>query len=515
MDLQEYWAIFWRQKWLIGLTTAIAIAVVAIGIQLVAPVYEATALLRITTPARGSLGDVQYDLDYADRLMNTYTTVGSSRPIRTELMEQFGLAELPEVSVSILANTELLALVAKAEEAQTASDLANALATRLIDWSAKSLAAETQNRQLALQQQLSDAEREFSAAQAEYDALLAQSTPDSGLLTALDQELGQKRDSYTRLLNQDELLRMRPVLQANLLTVVEPAVVPEQPASPNTILLLGLAAVLGLAGGLGLAFMHENLDNRLHTIQQIEQATRLPTLALVNEAKQIRWPQVIMNSHSRQEDTFQRLAADLSNRATEQGGFIAMVTSAEPGEGKSTVVANLATALAKLGRDVIAVDCNFYHPGLHTIFQLNNEVGLIDLLHQSIQFDQAAQRTSQAHLRVIPTGQHHSHPAESFTLARVTEFAEQARATGQIILLDAPALLTSFEATLLANSADGILFVVGQSIAHETAVHRAKNMLTHRSEKLLGVVVTHATTAYSYVHQKYAVLSKPARPNNQ
>jgi succinoglycan biosynthesis transport protein ExoP len=515
MNLHQYLTILGRQKWLIGATMAIAVVVTVIGSRLIPPVYEATALVRITTPARGNLGDVYYDLDYADRLMNTYIAIGSSRPIRAELMTHYGLTELPELTVSILANTELLALTAKADKAQLASELANALATRLITWGEASLTAETQNRQLALQQQLSDAERELNAVQAEYDALLAQNTPNSGLLSAIAQELEQKRSSYAHLLNQYEILRLRPVLQANLLTIVEPAVTPEQPSSPNVMLLVALAAILGLAGGLGIAFMRENLDNRLHTVQQIEEVTGLPTLALVNEAEPAQWPDAKLNPHSWPTDSYSRLAANLASRASEGNGLLVLVTSAESGEGKSPLVANLGAAIAKLGYGVLAVDCNFYHPSLHTLLQTGNKRGVIDLLRQRSQLDQTAQRTRQAQLRVIPTGQHVGHSAELFTLARITEFANQLRATGQIVLLDAPALLTSFEATLLATIADGILFVVGQSIAHETAVQQAQSMLTPMSEKLFGVVITQSATSSNAIQQKYPVPAQQATQPGQ
>jgi non-specific protein-tyrosine kinase len=502
MELKTYLWILWRRRLIIGLTAAITLAVAGIGSKLMMPLYQASVKLHVATAASGILDAVEYDLLYTDRLMNTYLYIAQSGPVRTELQELFGLQELPSIDAQILVNTALIELTVEAKDARLASDLANTLAEIVVQRSEQLVNADLEKKRQTLKEQLDQFERELVAAQDEYQQLSAQTAANEGDLAAIRQEIDQKRQEYVALLSQYEALRTRAVIQTNLLSIMEPAIPPLAPARPNLPLNLALGLVLGLATGLGLALLAENFDSRLHSIEQIETVTQLPMLARIPVAHQAQWPDIIMNSHSVHEEVFARLATSLAAQAATTSSLIVLVTSAEPGEGKSTVVANLATALGKMGCSVTAIDCNLYHPSLDTIFRLSNEIGLTDIIVKRMNLNQAIQPTLIPNLRVIPSGEQQGHPGELFTPTRLEALVTQLRARGGMILLDAPACLSAVDTLALSTIADGIVFVVGQSIAHEEAVKRARRELVTMAGRLMGVVVTRTTQSLVYPYKR-------------
>jgi polysaccharide biosynthesis transport protein len=497
MELRAYWRLLWRRRFIILFTTIIATTIAWLGSLALQPVYKASVKLQVATPARGALNEVQYDLDYADRLMNTYIHIAESGPVLRELAERYGLPEPPEVEAEILANTELLKLTVEAADPLLASQLANTLADLLVVRGDEWVQAESESRSQTLASQLGQLEEELGTAQQNYNRLAAQPSADAEALAALEQEITAQRDLYATLLERHRDLRAREVIQASLLAVIDPATPPEDPARPILPLNLALGLLVGALGGLGLALLFENLDTTLHSVDKIEAITQLDTLATIPLTRQAQWPAVIMNSHAAPEEAFARLAVTVAPPLVNATGQLLLVTSAQPGEGKSTVGANLATALAKTGRQVLVVDCNFYHPSQHEIFHLPNEVGLADVLQYQMEAAKVVQPTIRPHLRVLPTGEYTAHPSELWTAARLARLVQQLRTQAEIILLDAPAFLAASDTLTLAAVADQILLVVGQSLAHEASVKLARQALG-QSAKIAGVVVNRVTQSNPY-----------------
>src|SRR4051812_32166150 len=178
MNLKTYLSIFWRRKWVILTTVAMTLLITLVGTAFMKPTYSAAAKVQVTTALRGSLGFVDYDLNYADRLMNTFVEIASSGPVRDELMFRYNLDAPPQVKAEIIANTELMKISVDARDAQLASKLANTLAELLIT---KGEELSSQNNQHALdylQKQMAQVQTELGTARQTYDRLVAQSSTD-------------------------------------------------------------------------------------------------------------------------------------------------------------------------------------------------------------------------------------------------------------------------------------------------------------------------------------------------
>lgn len=498
MELNAYLLFLWRHRLSIGLTALTTLAIAGLASKVMTPVYTASVTLQVSTPARGMLDEVQYDVAYADRLMNTYSQTAQSGLIRHELMERFNLQEPPSIEAQVLANTELIVLTVEADDPSLAGERANALAAILVARGEERVNADLQKRQQELTRQLGQFEAELRTVEQDYAKLSILSPADAEGLAAIRDELDRKRGQYDELRAQRESLRTRALIQTSLLSVMDPATPPTEPTRPNVRLNLMAGLIAGLAAGLGVALLVENLDNRLHSVDQIEMAAQSPLLAGVPVSPHTKWPNVVMNGHSPHEAAFARAAVNLAARAKDTSPLVLLVTSAEPGEGKSTVVANLGVALAKLGHSVILVDCNIHHPSLHTIFNIPSELGISDALLAHARLDQISHASSVPNLRVIPYGEHSGRSLALFTPGRLAPLMEQLRRRADIVLLDTPALLTSAETPALSAVADGIVFVVGQSIAHKEAVERARRELANTPAKLMGIVVSHTTQSAVY-----------------
>jgi succinoglycan biosynthesis transport protein ExoP len=295
---------------------------------------------------------------------------------------------------------------------------------------------------------------------------------------------------------------VREVIRANTLAVVEPAVTPRAPSKPRKALNIGLGFMVGLAGGTGLAFLFENLDTTLYTTQQIEEVAALSTLGKIPAAKR-RQQIALFNGNSPQGEAFRRLRTSISALDHNAPLRTLLVTSAEPREGKSTVVANLALALAQSGRNVIVVDGDLRLPTLHEIFDLPNEMGLSSILEQKATLDEAVQESNIPGVQVLTSGLLPPNPAELLDSPQMTALIEQLAQQFDIVLLDAPSLLAVTDAAVLAPVVDGVVLVVGRAQARREAVRAARQQLADVKANSIGVVVNRAEQdgRYTYYHR--------------
>jgi capsular polysaccharide biosynthesis protein/4-amino-4-deoxy-L-arabinose transferase-like glycosyltransferase len=263
MELGTYLAILRRRKWLIGLVVAAMVSVVAIGTLLTTPIYRAATKLRVLTATGGSVEWPQYNIPSAERLMNTYSDLVTGGPVLEELVQKLGLDESPQIDVEIIPNTELMKIVVEDPNPILASDAANALAAILVTQSTALYAGESGSAFEILSEQLAQIAEELEQAEGERGSLVAQSPQDEERIQAINRSIELKRETHAALLQQYAKARVSEAMRANALCVVEPATVPEKPSKPRKALNLVLGALVGLAGGVGVAFLLENLDNTL------------------------------------------------------------------------------------------------------------------------------------------------------------------------------------------------------------------------------------------------------------
>ncbi|HIC88540.1 MAG TPA: polysaccharide biosynthesis tyrosine autokinase [Anaerolineae bacterium] len=199
-------------------------------------------------------------------------------------------------------------------------------------------------------------------------------------------------------------------------------------------------------------------------------------------------------------EAYRSLRINLELMNQDQSLHTLLVTSPGPDEDKSTTLANLAVCWAQIGRQVILADCDLRYPRQHLIFGLDNERGITTAL-QKEGGEVLLQQTGVEGLRVLTSGPLPEVPADFISSSRMTMIVQQLRDRADIVLFDAPPILSAADAAVLATRVDGVLLVVNANSTRREHAERARQLLEKVHAKLIGAVLTgvpQETALYQY-----------------
>lgn len=166
-----------------------------------------------------------------------------------------------------------------------------------------------------------------------------------------------------------------------------------------------------------------------------------------------------------------------------------MVTSAGPGDGKSTTAANLAVTIAQQGKRVLLVDADLRKPTVHYTFNLTNTFGLTSVLTRQMTLEEAFVESSIQGLSILPSGPIPPNPAELLGSVSMETFLKNAKEMFDQVIFDTPPVLAVTDAQILANKCDGVILVVSSGKTEIEEATKAKEMLIASQGKLLGAVL--------------------------
>lgn len=520
MELRAYAAILWRRRWIVLLTVLTALGVAVTANRLVTPVYVATATARVSVTS-GSIDYVIRDPTYTDRLLNTYLTLVTSHSVREQVAEELKLSSLPEISGTAPANSELLNISAAHRDPAMAAAIANAAATAL---AAHVEAAQQENPETrqALGEDFAEAQQALLEARLRYESLAADPQADPTEVAAARIELDMRQQEYNSLQAQYDRARVTEATRSDKIVLADPAVPPESPSSPNQLLNLALGLGVGLVGAVGLAFLVENLDDRLYTTGAIRRTARVPILAVIPRSGR-RARILLVSANARLLEAFRWLRTNLLYQGARQPLKAIVITSSQRGEGRSTVTANLAFVLAGANRRVVIIDADLRSPRQHQFFGLPNDCGLTNVLRDEAPVADALQTSRIPRIQVLTSGPEPAYPPELLGSERMGQLLTELRGTADLILLDAPPLEQVADAAILAGIVDGVILVVQRGRAREGAVIAAIRKLETLQARVVGVVANQAdadddepaesyevgTSARSVVHEQLAPVAIP------
>ena len=271
---------------------------------------------------------------------------------------------------------------------------------------------------------------------------------------------------------------------------------------------IGLGFIVGLVGGIGLVFLFENLNPRLYTLDQIETVTELDIIEKIPSVRQKGlsglFKQTLKINSPAFKGSFQKLQTKISQLNTSDHPIKSILfSSAVPGEGKSTIVSNLALAMGKAGQNVIVVDCDMRLPTQHKIFGLPNKLGLSTLLTQQTRLIDVLQKSRNPNTWVLTSGPVASNPMELLGSSQMKSVLELLVQKFDYVLLDTPALLPVGDAIALSNIIDAIVLVIRQSYCKEDDLRETYKQLSDLNTRIIGVVVNDAKQTRSYHYNKY------------
>lgn len=495
----SYLQILYEWKWFILVVTVSVVALVAIGNQFITPRYTVETTVRVLTPSSGTSPWETYNVGHADRVLQTYVEYARSRPVLEELQRRTGFGSLPEIDVEHVALTELIVITVESTDAHKAAFIANSMAELLIDHSIRLYSGGSTTASEILSQRLAALEERIDTGWREHSELVDSAEQPEEIVLANEHKLESLEELYTLLLNRYEENLAKELYQANMISVIEQADPGEASVKPDKQMNLLLAALIGLLGGAGMAYIFESLDPVLYTTNQISALTALPVLGKIPHIGKAK-PHKLFETQAHR-DAFQRLRATLFNtNHSDRPLQTLIVSSAEPAEGKSTIAANLAVALAQRGKHVALIDADLHHPALHKFFDLTNDVGLSSVLEQNTSLDDALKKDATFGISVLLGGPDGSEQASSLDSDSMYAILDHLKQRFDVILIDTPAFLPVAAGAQLAPKADGVLLVAACARVRREAMRATHQQLRDIDAKLLGVIVNRTRPEPGYYH---------------
>jgi len=338
--------------------------------------------------------------------------------------------------------------------------------------------------------------------------------------SVLQREAESNRQVYEALLQRTKETGISSELKTSNIRVVDPAEVPTYPVLPRRSHDLMMALLAGSVLALGLVFLFEYLDNRIKSPQELRAHLNVPFLGMI--------PKIDNDGPTLLNDAvppafgeaIRAVRTNVLFSSVEEGVRTVVVTSAGPGEGKSLFSSNLSVSLAQAGQRVLHIDADMRRPRVHEIFDLTQEPGLSNLLVGDCKPSEAVRKTTIQNLCVMPAGMIPPNPAELLGSNRCSEYLATLGGHFDWVVIDSPPVLAVADASVLANSASGVIFVVG---ADQTSRHTAKvaiEQLNAVQAHLIGAVLNRADVErnpyyYSTYYRKeysryYAKVQPPA-----
>jgi len=520
MALEDYWRAIVKWWWLLLASMVVASISSYLSVSRAPRIYQATTTVIVGQSL--SKADPTYsDFSIGQQLAQTYVNMVRRRPVLEGAAGALGLSYTPrgeDVSAQIVPGTQLVEISVRDTDAERARALADAVAQQLIE-ATPGDAAEDQERRTFVENQLRDLEVNIEATQVEIEdeqerldasnsARAIQQYQNN--IEALQQKLTSYQANYASLLNSVEG-------GANYISVIEPAVTPWAPISPQVFETVALAAAIGLALAVGGALLIEFLDDTVKIPTDLERATGLPTLGAiapmygkVYESKLA----TLKNPLSIVAEAFRALRTNIEYYSLDEPIHSLVLTSAGPSEGKSVILANLAIVMAQTGRSVILVDADMRRPRQHEIFGLDNSRGLSDAIYEGAQdlasygheldkelvaglseddstgrFNEYVREVGLGKLEVVTAGTIPPNPADLLGSERMTQLVEGLCKEADIVLFDSPPVLAVTDAVVLSRLTDGVLLLADSGHTRSSALKQALEQLRQVDAKLLGTVL--------------------------
>ena len=274
---------------------------------------------------------------------------------------------------------------------------------------------------------------------------------------------------------------------------VESALLPSAPFAPNMQKYALVGAVLGLGLMYLLIFSRRLLDTRMRSVKDVEALASTSALGIIPLSPElnVKVGRGRIGKLGVASEGFRQLRTNLRFVSVDKPPRSIVVTSANPGEGKSTVAATLARVLGEAGQKTVIIDADLRKPTLMDVFERDGLVGLSQILSGQVTLEEALQDTDQGNLRLITAGRIPPNPSELLGSQRMHALVDELK-KDHLVIMDAPPLLPVTDAGLLSGFSDGTILVVAVGKTHKEQVTFAAKILGQVGGTLLGAVLNMA-----------------------
>lgn len=320
-------------------------------------------------------------------------------------------------------------------------------------------------------------------------ALLDSMAPWEIELGRLNRSRDAIQNAYTLLANQLRDLEIRSVSPLPTPRVIERAAVPATPIRPRKAQSIFLSALMALVLAVSTVFLQEFLDDRVHSPEDVERLAVLRPLAHVPLMGSDQ-PRLVaeLPANSPVAEAYRSLRSSIGFAGIDAPIRRLQVTSALPGEGKSTTSVNLATAMANDGKRVILIDADMRWPSVHRLLDLANSPGLSEVLVGMKRLDEALQATDNENLQVVAAGAIPPNPAELLGSNAFGRLLEQLDGQADVVIIDTPPCLPVTDPLIVAARTDGVVLVLHVGKTRKGGARQAVELLSQARARILGAV---------------------------
>ncbi len=318
----------------------------------------------------------------------------------------------------------------------------------------------------------------------------------------IEHDLRLLRDLHDTLRNRIANLDIRQDQAEVRVAVVSEAEADESPVSPRPIALGFFCIVGGLALGGGTAYILDVLDDRFRSADELKEQLGVSVLAIVRQlpvmdASGLDSLQVYVAPDGVESEAFRTLRTTLA--FSEPKKECIAISSSEPGDGKTTVLANLGAAAAQAGKRTLLIDGDMRRPGLSRLFGLRGVAGLAEILREHDEISQMAPALITASglegLDVLSSGAPPSDPSSLLASDRLSQLVAWADGQYDLLLIDTPPILAASDAAIIGRLTDGIVLVVQPAKNHRRMVYRAVDQIRSVGLTFVGIVANRISSA--------------------
>jgi len=321
----------------------------------------------------------------------------------------------------------------------------------------------------------------------------------------LKREVDINRDLHAGLLQRFKEVDVAGGVGANNVFVVDKAVIPGAPSSPNLPRALLLSFALGFGASLAAVVVLERIDDRIGSAEELEEASGLSTLGIIPKVdSKTSVMDELANRRSALCEAYRSLCTALQF-STENGlPKTLSITSAGPSEGKSLTSLAIARHFASLGLKVLIVDADLRNPSLHEKLHHDNSIGLTNYLTGTRSLPDAIQTTDNPNLSLITSGPVPPNAAELLGSSRLLSLLSVGCEAFDLIVIDGPPVMGLADAQLLSSAVAATVFIAGAGQARARLVRGALKRLQLARGPIIGALLTKfdaRTAGYGYGHE--------------
>lgn len=428
-----------RARWrIIALCILVVVGATAVSTMLTTPVYEAHTRIYLAT-VKATEGEPSGSYAITQKDLNTYVEILGAPAVQDPLREELDLPPGTPLNVSatVAELTNMLDVTARSSDPQVAADVANAAGPVL------------------------------AASAQQFSPLLA---------------------------NNNQIVTS---------TAVVPATVPAEPIAPNVKKNLAVALLAGLLVGLGMALIRHVADTKVRGEADIRALSDRPILAAIPLVKNADGAVLSLadEPHSHHAEAIRRLRTNILFVDVTTQGHSFVITSSNPGEGKTTTSVNLAIAMADAGSKVLLIDGDLRNPSVAKTMGLEGGTGLTTVLLRRAEAGDVIQRWRNTDLHVLPAGQIPPNPSELLGSEAMSLLFQKLAQDFDYILIDSPPINPVIDAVLLNHLTHGLIMVVAAERTKKRELEAALRSLKTVDVPVAGFTLNLATAANSIAYR--------------